>query len=180
MPVDFKKDNRESQSILIEDLKCRVLVSREKVKFSQVDAYGHLNSARYLEFMTNHRIEAAEDQLGCYTLDLAKNLNIGFVVVDAHVQFLRPALSGENLEISSWLEFYDENGFSLRVFITSCHSRSVKSIGNLKFRSVGIHDGMPVPMPQRLPSRAAVDPLPSCPLVSQFKTTLKLPKGMAI
>ena len=72
--------------IYIKDLQSRVLTSRERVKFSQVDPYGHLNAARYLEFMTNHRVEAAEQQLGCYTLDIVRDLKIAFVIADAHIK----------------------------------------------------------------------------------------------
>lgn len=175
-----KSDAPTRLMIPVEALKSCVLVSREKVKFSQVDPYGHLNAARYLEFMVNHRIEAAEDQLACMTMDLLRDLKIAFVVSDARVQYLRPSLCGEELEIASWLEAVSDHGFSLTVLISSSQSRHAKSVGKIEFRSVCATNGKPSVMPASLPSRATEDVVSRCPTVESYKTTVKVPAGVLL
>lgn len=166
--------------IPMEDLKSRVLISREKVKFSQVDPYGHLNAARYLEFMVNHRVDAAEEQLSCVVLDLLQELKIAFVVADARVQYLRPSFCGEELEIASWIEAVSDQGFFVTVLISGSRSRQAKSIGKIQFRSVCAATGKPSAMPASLPSRATEDVVSRCPKVEYYKKTVKVPAGVLL
>jgi YbgC/YbaW family acyl-CoA thioester hydrolase len=175
-------ENNLSTRLMIpmEALRSRVLISREKVKFSQVDPYGHLNAARYLEFMVNHRVDAAEDQLSCVVLDLLQELRVAFVVADARVQYLRPSFCGEELEIASWLEAVSEQGFSLTVLISAYKSRQAKSIGKIQFRSVCAANGKPSTMPTSLPSRATEDVVSRCPTVECYKKTVKVPVGVLL
>ena len=163
--------------ISVEKLKNYVLISEERVKFSQVDPYGHLNSARYLEFMADHRIVAAEQHLQCFTLDMLRDLSVGFAIVDAHISFCYPSICGELLEISSWVKSTSNQGFSLRVVIANAENRKVKAIGNLEFRSIRSSDGRPAPMPDSLPSRSEHDLLSKCPTLESHLTTLKFRAG---
>jgi acyl-CoA thioester hydrolase len=178
--VPYKSDAPNRRMIPVEDLKSCVLVSREKVKLSQVDPYGHLNAARYLEFMVNHRVEAAEDQLSCLTLDLLRELKIAFVVSDARVQYLRPSHCGEELEIASWINAVSEHGFALTILITGSQSRHAKSVGSIEFRSICAASGKPSVMPASLPSRATEDLVSRCPTVDAYKKTVKVPHGVLL
>jgi YbgC/YbaW family acyl-CoA thioester hydrolase len=166
-------DTSALHMISLEDLKSSVLISKEKVKFSYIDPYGHMNSARYLELMANHRVEAAEEQLGCYTHDLLHKCNLAFVIAEVKVQYLRSSICGEELEIASWIEAISEKGFSLKVLIISAKSRKIKSIGDIEFRSVRAADGKPAIMPTSLPSRGTTEILTSCPTVGSYKRTLE-------
>ena len=172
-----KTDAPNRRTLPVEALKSGVLVSREKVKFSQVDSHGHLNAARYLESILNHRVEAAEDHLSCLKMDLLRELKIACVVSDSRVQYLRPSLCGEELEIAFWLECVSEHGFSFTVLITGSQSRHAKSIGKIEFGCVCAASGKPSVMPASQPSRATTDVESGCPTVDSYKKTVKLFAG---
>ncbi len=71
-----------------------------KVRGYHVDLYGHVNNARYLEFVEEARWEFAEG-----SLDLAQwqEQGIGFSIVNISINFRRPAFMGEVLQIHTHL-----------------------------------------------------------------------------
>ena len=71
-----------------------------KVRGYHVDLYGHVNNARYLEFIEEARWAFAED-----TLDLAQwqEKGIGFSIVNITINYRKPAFMGDVLEIHTKL-----------------------------------------------------------------------------
>ncbi len=71
-----------------------------KVRGYHVDLYGHVNNARYLEFIEEARWAFAED-----TLDLAawQEKGIGFSIVNITINYRKPAFMGDVLEIRTKL-----------------------------------------------------------------------------
>jgi len=71
-----------------------------KVRGYHVDLYGHVNNARYLEFIEEARWAFAED-----TLDLAtwQEKGIGFSIVNITINYRKPAFMGDVLEIRTGL-----------------------------------------------------------------------------
>lgn len=135
----------------------KVLTSTERVQFSHVDPYGHLNTSRYVEYFLNHRIHAAEEQLQCLTMDLVKELSVGFVVQEMSTRFLLPCFQGETLEIASWVSQKSSHGFTLSVIMSSMKNHKAKACGRIQFVSVDMKTGRPIALPQALPSRAESD-----------------------
>lgn len=62
------------------------------------DAYGHVNNARYLEFLEEARWQYLEDGLG---LDYWCERGLGFVVAEAKLRYKRPIPPNTELEIIS-------------------------------------------------------------------------------
>ena len=159
--------------ISLEDFKNRVLTSQERVHFTFVDPYGHLNANRYLEFILNHRIAAAEEQLQCVTMDIAKEMKIGFVVSDVTLKYLSPAFLGEELEIASWVTEVLAQGFKISAVISSAKTKKVKLSACLEFKSVGAADGRLTEMPTALPTRSEERLIESRPLASEYVSTIR-------
>jgi thioesterase-3 len=74
--------------------------TRLKVRGFHVDMYGHVNHARYLEFMEEARWALIEQALELQELDAQGR---GFVVARIDISYRRPARAGEELEIRSYL-----------------------------------------------------------------------------
>lgn len=159
--------------ILLEDFKNRVLTSRERVHFTFIDPYGHLNANRYLEFILNHRIAAAEEQLQCVTMDIAKEMKIGFVVTDIALKYLSPAFLSEELEIASWVTDVLPQGFKISAVISSIKTKKVKLSARLEFKSVGAQDGRLTAMPTALPSRSEERLIEARPLAADYVSDIR-------
>jgi thioesterase-3 len=69
-----------------------------KVRGYHCDYYGHVNNARYLEMLEEARWQYLEAGL---ELSYWKDRGLGFVVVSVTINFLRPAIPGIDLEITS-------------------------------------------------------------------------------
>ncbi len=72
-----------------------------KVRGYHVDAYQHVNNARYLEFLEEARW-AFTEELGL--LDALKAMNLGFVVVQINIRYRKAAVTGDQLVVESDLK----------------------------------------------------------------------------
>jgi acyl-CoA thioester hydrolase len=70
-----------------------------KVRFGELDAYGHVNHAVYLAYLEAARVEA----LTTVGLDLDRLQDDGFhiIVVDLRIRFRRPARLGDVLTVET-------------------------------------------------------------------------------
>ena len=71
---------------------------RLKVRGYHCDFYGHVNNARYLEFLEEARWGYLEEGLD---LGYWKKLGLGFIVASITINYRRPAAMGVDLEIRS-------------------------------------------------------------------------------
>ena len=70
-----------------------------KVRFYELDPYGHLNHSAYIQLFETGRIEMLED-LGISLNELEKN-NFRFVVSQIETAFLKPVEAGSFLTIET-------------------------------------------------------------------------------
>ena len=73
-------------------------VTRIKVRGYHLDFYGHVNNARYLELLEEARWRMVE---GSASLRDWHRRGLGFVVVKVEINYRRPALLDDELEIES-------------------------------------------------------------------------------
>ena len=72
-----------------------------RVRFAELDPYGHLNHAMYSTFFEQARVEALEDiDLGLHTL--VKD-DLTFLVVKLNIEFKRPAMASQIVTIKTHL-----------------------------------------------------------------------------
>jgi thioesterase-3 len=75
-------------------------VTEIRVRGYHLDVYGHVNNARYLEFLEEARWELFEKNVD---LERWKEKNLGFFVVSITIHFRRPASLGDLLLIRTHL-----------------------------------------------------------------------------
>ena len=76
--------------------------SRLRVRYHEMDALGHVNNAVYQHYLEQAAIEHSEflgfghkryEELGCV-----------FVMRRIEIEYLRPAVAGDTLEVTTWLQ----------------------------------------------------------------------------
>lgn len=67
-----------------------------------MDALGHVNNAVYQNYLEQAAIEHSE-HLG-FTFDVYRELGGVFVMRRVEIEYLRPAVAGDTLEVSTWLK----------------------------------------------------------------------------
>lgn len=72
------------------------------VRFGDCDPYGHLNNARYLDYMINAREDHLREAYQVSIADFAKQ-GIGWVTTRNEIQYVRPAFYNERVCIESAL-----------------------------------------------------------------------------
>jgi YbgC/YbaW family acyl-CoA thioester hydrolase len=150
-----------------QDFVRRVFESEDRVLFSYVDAYGHLNSAKYLEMVVNHRVHALEEQIKCFTLDILKSTGVAIVIANAEISFVKPSFQSEKLVIQSWADEMQGVSFSVTFKIFEKHSKQVRSTGTLKCVCVDLKTNRPCVIPDSLPTRGTPAEILNLPLSPQ-------------
>lgn len=77
-------------------------ITQLRVRHYEMDALGHVNNAVYQNYLEQAAIEHSE-HLGL-TIDLYQKLNGVFVMRRIEIDYLRPAVAGDNLELTTWLQ----------------------------------------------------------------------------
>jgi len=67
-----------------------------------MDAIGHVNNAVYQNYLEQAAIEHSE-YLG-FTFDIYRELGGVFVMRRVEIDYLRPAVAGDTLEVTTWLK----------------------------------------------------------------------------
>jgi YbgC/YbaW family acyl-CoA thioester hydrolase len=158
----------------IASLKDRVFTSRERVGFSHLDPNGHLNAVRAIEFATNHRGMAVEDQIKWSLVKLAMEKGLTFFMSDIQTNFVAPARLHEWLEIASWASEIEKDRFKLKALLLNAESKKIRATFNIGFVCINIKTGRPCPLPEMLESDSDVDLVPERPLVQDYLASLKI------
>lgn len=77
------------------------MVTTINVRFYELDPYGHVNHAVYLNYFEVARIELL-DSIG-FGLSRLRDMGFHLLVVDAHVRYHAPAVDGDRLTVASEL-----------------------------------------------------------------------------
>ena len=102
--IAIKKVNRFSQNNFLSYtpeenyLEVYVTITNIKVYGFHLDMYGHVNNARYLEFLESARWEFIAENMDLRDLD---KKGIAFLVVNININYRHPATIGQILEIET-------------------------------------------------------------------------------
>lgn len=167
------------KQISIESFLERVVTSEDRVGFTQVDSYYHMNAARYIEVALDHRGFAVEDQLKVSAYELGKQLGIAIVVKNFSVDYVSSALLGEKLEIASWADHLRSDGFSIKLTISNKETRKLRAWLGVVFRVIDLKTGRLTDLPAAWPSDSEEDLISLLPTASAYLSTLKgLPSAL--
>jgi acyl-CoA thioester hydrolase len=67
-----------------------------QVRYSDIDAQGHVNNARYLNYLEQARVQYLL-KLGLWNAE--SFLDLGMIVADVHVSFLAPILLNQSMQV---------------------------------------------------------------------------------
>jgi acyl-CoA thioester hydrolase len=73
-----------------------------RVRHYEMDPLGHVNNAVYQNYLEQAAIEHSE-HLG-FTLERCRELGGVFVMRHIEIDYLRPAVAGDTLEVTTWLQ----------------------------------------------------------------------------
>lgn len=92
-----------------------------KVRGFHIDVYQHVNNARYLEFLETARWEWLDNKQG---FEWMVQNNIAFILVNININYRKPAVLGDELQIDSQLEQLNAKSGVLKQVIT-CKGETV-------------------------------------------------------
>jgi thioesterase-3 len=87
-----------------------------KVRGYHLDLYGHVNNARYLEFLEESRWAMIEEKIDLGEL---KKRGIGMVVVNINIDYKLPANLGDILRVTSTIDRIGTKSATIKQLITS-------------------------------------------------------------
>ncbi len=162
----------------MEDFLNRVLTTSERVKFSQADPYGHLNTAQYVDMVLNHRLEALTTLAGIDLMTMTKTNGVAFVIHKFSVHLFAPSMVGDKLEIASWIAGLKSNGMEVRGIVLGEDDGKTRAAGIFDFITIDTTKGRPIPPPDVFESRYDKNPLVTLPTSSDFLSGIKrIPDG---
>jgi acyl-CoA thioester hydrolase len=80
----------------------QIFKTQLRVRHYEMDALGHVNNAVYQNYLEQAAIEHSE-HLGL-SLDVYRELGGVFVMRRVEIDYLRPAVAGDTLELTTWLQ----------------------------------------------------------------------------
>jgi thioesterase-3 len=118
-----------------------VYTTNIKVRGYHLDMYGHVNNARYLEFLEEARWALMEEQPAVAGLH-ARGLS--FVVVNINIDYRRPATNGDELTIASRLAHVGNRSMAFEQVVTLAGTDEVVAQARVTFVLVDSASGRPV------------------------------------
>ncbi|HCM64620.1 MAG TPA: thioesterase [Morganella sp. (in: Bacteria)] len=114
-----------------------------KVLGYHIDAFGHVNNARYLEFL-----EAARwDWLESYdAYRWFKQMDIAVVVVNININYRLPVHLGERLIIDSYLQHSGQKSGVLKQIVTWQEDKQVVADAEVTFVFINLKTGKALPI----------------------------------
>ncbi len=120
------------------------------IRFQDCDAFGHLNNARFI----NYFINAREDHLRTYyDFDLyahARASGENWLVTRHQVAYLRPAMLGEVVRITTRLIDVTADALTVEGVMADASDRQLKAVQWTTFRYVSLHNGRPTTHPSEV------------------------------
>lgn len=114
-----------------------------KVRGYHLDLFGHVNNARYLEFLEEGRWALLEDRM-----DVAGFMASGMslVVVNININYRHPATAGDELQIDTQLRSTGNRSVVVHQVVTLAGSMQVVADADVTFVVVDTATGRAVPL----------------------------------
>lgn len=117
-----------------------------QVRFSDLDPYGHVNSARYLDYVISSRFQYSLEHLDV-TDQLLISRGVGFFLTRAESSFHRPVVGVQKLLVTSWVS--EIEGARLTVpYEIKLPSEKLANSGTLHFAVMDLKTQRPTEAPE--------------------------------
>ena len=114
--------------------------STYNVRFHDCDMFGHLNNARYLDYMISARQDHLKDTYNFDYNSYYKN-NQGWVISYHEIQYLKPAFFDETISIRSSLLNIDNDALYVEVLMMNESMTHLKAILRSKLTFINLKTG---------------------------------------
>lgn len=114
--------------------------STYKIRFADCDLFGHLNNARYLDYMINAR----EDHLKeAHQFDISQyyRKDLAWVITNHEISYLRPAFYEEIVRIQSSLLKMEKDGLLVEILMFNEPGTQLKAIMRSKMAHINYKTG---------------------------------------
>lgn len=114
--------------------------SNYKVRFHDCDMFGHLNNARYLDYMISARQDHLKDAYNFDYNSYYKN-SLGWVISHHEIQYLKPAFFEETVVIQSSLLNVDADSLVVEVLMMNEAKTHLKAILKSRLTFINLNTG---------------------------------------
>ena len=114
--------------------------STYKIRFNDCDMFGHLNNARYLDYMINAREDHLKEHYNFNMAESYKN-DAGWVAGSHEIVYMRPAVYNEIVSIQSQLIYADNFMLHVEIVMTDEIQKHIKAVMRTKLIPVNIKTG---------------------------------------
>jgi acyl-CoA thioester hydrolase len=131
---------------------------RFAVQWGEMDAFGHVNNARFLTWFESARI-AYLSRVGMWGKEPS---GVGPILASAHVDYLRPVLFPAQLEVGARVSHLGRSSFTMEYAVEDAESGVAYARGSSAIVTLEYPAYRKVPVPEAL--RAAIEALEGRPL----------------
>ena len=111
-----------------------------KIRFHDCDMFGHLNNARYLDYMISARQDHLQDNYNFLFNDYYRQ-NRGWVVTHHEIQYLKPARFDETVTITSSVLGVTEDSLLVEIQMLNENSTHLKALLRSRLTYINLQTG---------------------------------------
>jgi len=137
--------------------------SRLQVRPDDLDLFRHVHSSRYIDYVLAARFEQMRDGYG-FPMEEFMAAGFGWVVRHCELEFMRPLIMGDQMEVETWLEELESDTARVNFIIYKLPARKVSCRGWFRYTLVSLESGRAVRIPEWVIARYS---LPDVPQVSE-------------
>lgn len=114
--------------------------SKDKIRFTDCDMFGHLNNSRYLDYLINAREDHLKDFYNFDFNEYYKN-DLAWVIGSHEIVYIRPAVFNEIVTIQSSLLDFDVNFLHVETIMMDEGLNQIKAVMWSKLIPVNLKTG---------------------------------------
>lgn len=114
--------------------------SKDKIRFTDCDMFGHLNNSRYLDYLINAREDHLKEFYNFDFNQYFKN-NLGWVISNHEILYIKPAIYNEIVTIQSTLLNLNIEQLHIETIMMSEDENQIKAIMRSKLVPINLNNG---------------------------------------
>ena len=111
-----------------------------KIRFNDCDMFGHLNNARFIDYLINARQDHLKEHYDFDFMEYYRN-NLGWVVGNHEIVYLKPAVFDEVVSIQSALLKLENDSLFVETLMMNKDENHIKAIMRTKLILINIKTG---------------------------------------
>jgi acyl-CoA thioesterase FadM len=120
-----------------------------QVRFSDLDAYGHLTATQYVEMVGTSRLLVLEERFGI-SMKMLVEKGIGFYLTRTVVNYRKPVKGLVKIRQRSFVASHEGAGVLIHFEVLNEAADVTHADGELTYVTVDLRTGKPVPVPDFL------------------------------